>query len=159
MDASAQLHPLFRQVIPVALYLLQDILHLLLFPLTYQVSPVRRDAASREKKPFIWVFVNHSVQLNWRSFDGFLAVLISFSTWASSFSEDKLSRQILVDFLGKASASGMCLTDSPSHFQGLSVGCLRGWRQRNWRCFLSYIYWSKFCSIISPYPVANTFTR
>ena len=53
MDASAQLHPLFRQVIPVALYLLLDILHLLLFPLTDQVSPVRRDAASREKKPFI----------------------------------------------------------------------------------------------------------
>ena len=53
MDASAQLHPLFRQVIPVALYLLQDILHRLLFPLTYQVSPVRRNAASREKKPFI----------------------------------------------------------------------------------------------------------
>ena len=85
--------------------------------------------------------------------------LSRISVTTSSFSEDKLSRQILVDFLGKASASGMCLIDSPFHFQGLSVGCLRGWRQRNWRCFLSYIYWSKFCSIISPSPVANTFTR
>jgi len=40
MDASAQLHKLFRQIIPVTLHRLQGTLHLLLFPLTYQVNPV-----------------------------------------------------------------------------------------------------------------------
>ena len=45
---------------------------------------MRRDAARREKKPFICAFVSLSVQLNIRSFDGFLDVLISFSTCGGS---------------------------------------------------------------------------
>ena len=120
-----------------------------------------RDAARRGRSP-----VSECVQLNWRSFDGFLAVLShilfnfsGISLTASSFSDDNFFRQILFDFLGRAGGSGMCLSDSPSHFQGPSIGCFRGRRQCNRIRFLSYIHWSKFCSIMSLYPVVNTITR
>ena len=52
---------------------------------------LRREAAKREKKPFVCVFVSHSLQLNLRSFDGFLDVLISFSTWFGSALQPVLS--------------------------------------------------------------------
>ena len=72
----------------------------------------------------------------------YVTTLITAAKETSSFSDDKFSRQILFDFLGKAGGGGMCLTDSPSHFQGLSILgaseelrrlCIRG-------CFLSYIH-------------------